>query len=284
MQKEQTKKGVYKNLLTGAISSGIARTILNPLERIEILRQTQNYDYNNLSFIQSVVKMYKTQGIYGFFKGNTASLMRVLPYSAVEFYSLEFAKNMLRKLNISPRNFLGLFLCGTFSGWTAVTLTFPLDVIRTRISVNTEHSNIKEKRIIESLKNIYKEQGFKGLYKGYALTSLGNILFIATKQTIFEFLKNNVKINKHKNSSNLIYGLAAGVISTLLLYPNYVLKRVAQTTRDKNFSLGYYIHKIYTKKGIKGFYSGMSLNLIKSGPYFAIVFFCNEKLKEWVKF
>ena len=144
MQKEQAKRGVYKNLLTGAISSGIARTILNPLERIEILRQTQNYDYKNLSFIQSVVKMFKTQGIFGFFKGNTASLMRVLPYSAIEFYSLEFAKNMLRKFNINSRNFLGLFLCGTFSGWTAVTLTFPLDVIRTRISVNTEHSNIKD--------------------------------------------------------------------------------------------------------------------------------------------
>ena len=68
MQKEQAKRGVYKNLLTGAISSGIARTILNPLERIEILRQTQNYDYKNLSFIQSVVKMFKTQGIFGFFK------------------------------------------------------------------------------------------------------------------------------------------------------------------------------------------------------------------------
>ena len=79
MKKEETKKGIYKNLLTGALSSGIARTIMNPLERIEILRQTQNFDYKNLSFFQSVIKMYKTQGVKGFFKGNTASLMRVLP-------------------------------------------------------------------------------------------------------------------------------------------------------------------------------------------------------------
>ena len=96
MKKEETKKGIYKNLLTGALSSGIARTIMNPLERIEILRQTQNFDYKNLSFFQSVIKMYKTQGVKGFFKGNTASLMRVLPYSAIEFCSVEFSKNILR--------------------------------------------------------------------------------------------------------------------------------------------------------------------------------------------
>lgn len=284
MKKEETKKGIYKNLLTGALSSGIARTIMNPLERIEILRQTQNFDYKNLSFFQSVIKMYKTQGVKGFFKGNTASLMRVLPYSAIEFCSVEFSKNILRKFKLSTKNFLGLFLCGAFSGWAAVTATFPLDVVRTRLAIHTEHSAIKEKTITESLRNVYKEGGIRGLYKGYGLTSLGNILFIASKQAMFEFLKNNFPMKKYKNSANLIYGFAAGTFGTVLLYPNYVLKRVAQTTTDKSFTLGQYISHIYKEKGLRGFYAGLSLNLIKSGPYFGIMFFCNEKLKEIVKF
>jgi hypothetical protein len=226
----RTKRGVYKNLLTGGLSSGIARTCLASFERIEILRQTQNLDYKNLSFTQSLVKIVKTQGISGLFKGNSASLMRILPYGAIEFYSLEFAKNMLRKFNISTTNFFGLFICGTFSGWAAVTATFPLDVVRTRLACNTEHSGIKERNVFESIKTVVKTQGFKGLYKGYGMSSLGNILFIASKQTFFEFLKSNFPIKKHKHMGNMIYGLAAGVMGTMLLYPNYVLKRVAQTT------------------------------------------------------
>lgn len=116
--------------------------------------------------------MIKTEGLTGLFKGNNASIMRVFPYSAIEFYSLEFAKNILRKCNISTKNFIGLFLCGAFSGWAAVTATFPLDVVRTRIAVTTENSNIKERNIIESLRMLYYDNGIRGLYKGYGLSSM----------------------------------------------------------------------------------------------------------------
>lgn len=108
-------------------------------------------------------------------------------------------------------------------------------------------------------------------------------------------MKNNFPLKRYKNSANLIYGFTAGVIGTIFLYPNYVLKRVAQTCKmiinnnyksiaKGNFSLAKYIREIYHQKGIFGFYSGLSLNLVKSGPYFALTFLCNEKLKEVLKF
>lgn len=151
---------------------------MNPLERVEILRQTSNVDYKNLSILSSFIEMIKTEGINGLFKGNTASIIRVFPYSAIEFYTLELAKNVLRKCDISTKNFFGLFLCGAFSGWVAVTATFPLDVVRTRFAVTTENSSIKEKKIIESLLMLYNDNGIRGLYKGYGFSSVVCILFI----------------------------------------------------------------------------------------------------------
>ena len=224
------KHGLYKNLLTGGLSSSITRTLLNPIERIEILRQTQNTDYKHLSFLSSIYKLYNTQGIKGFFIGNGASIIRLFPSSAIEFYSLELAKNIANKININTNNYLGLFLCGTFCGLCSVTLTFPLDVVRTRLSINTEHSLIKEKSIFESIRNIYNENGIKGLYKGYGMASIGNILFIGIKQSTFEFLKINFPLKYYKHSQNLIYGFIAGTLGATLLYPNYVMKRRAQAS------------------------------------------------------
>ena len=78
---ETKKKGLYKNILSGGISASISRTIICPIERIEILRQISNKEHIKLSFFNSMKHLYSTQGFFGLFKGNSASLMRIFPFS-----------------------------------------------------------------------------------------------------------------------------------------------------------------------------------------------------------
>jgi hypothetical protein len=104
--------------------------------------------------------------------GNTASVIRIFPFSAIEFYSLESYKNIfIRGKPNRLSSFLYNFICGGLAGLTAATLTFPLDVARTRISINTENSSVKEKRIIVSMLNLWKVAGIQGLYKGYSVAA-----------------------------------------------------------------------------------------------------------------
>jgi len=149
----------------------LARTIINPIERVEILRQVENADYKHLSLSQSVVKFYKTEGIRGLLKGNSASVARVFPFSSIEFYSMEFYKNMFIRgeKNASRNNSFGYtFLCGALSGLNAITITFPLDVARTRLSINTPNSNLKETGLFRTIIFLLKNEGIKGIYKGYS--------------------------------------------------------------------------------------------------------------------
>ncbi len=119
----------------------------------------------------SFIKVYKTQGIPGFFKGNTASVVRIFPFSAIEFYSLESFKNLFIR-GKENQSFFFNFLCGGLAGLTAATFTFPLDVARTRISINTENSHVKETSITVSMINLWKVSGIKGLYKGYSVAAI----------------------------------------------------------------------------------------------------------------
>lgn len=138
---------------------------------MEILRQTSNADYKGLSVYRSILKFYQTQGVNGLFKGNSAALIRIFPFSSIEFFSFEFYKNIFirgedhRKSN----GFLNTILCGGLAGFNAITATFPLDVVRTRLACKTANSEIQDSKLFQVLFNLYKNEGIRGLYKGYSI-------------------------------------------------------------------------------------------------------------------
>ena len=155
------------------------------------MRQVGNTDHNGLNFIQSFKKIYKTEGISGFFRGNSAVLIRILPFSAIEFYSFEFLKNILVRGKERKNHIFSTFICGCFAGINAITLTFPLDVARTRLAINTSNSIVKDTNIFQSLNDLYKTEGFKGLFRGYSICffvlfiKIGNNTFCSCKTNYF---------------------------------------------------------------------------------------------------
>ena len=60
-------------------------------------------------------------------------------------------------------------MCGGLTGLTASSLTFPLDVARTRLGATTINSEVKENKVSQSLINLWKNEGIRGLYKGYSV-------------------------------------------------------------------------------------------------------------------
>ena len=78
--------------------------------------------------------MWVKEGIYGFMKGNGVNVLRIAPFSAFEFYFYELYKSLIMQEQ-SDSKFMKL-MCGGLTGMTASTLTYPLDLIRTRLSLN----------------------------------------------------------------------------------------------------------------------------------------------------
>ncbi len=265
----------------------------NPIERVEILRQVENVDFKGLKLSTSIKKLYESQGISGLLKGNTASVTRVFPYSAIEFYALEVSKNYFTRGTQLKLSFLYNFACGAFAGLAAISISHPLDVARTRISINTQNSLLKENKILVTLMNLWKTDGVFGIYKGYSVASVGAVFYIAIKQSSFEFFKARfIKESKYKIYLNLLYGSLAGTIGTLIMYPFYMIKRVLQANSkfialylDKErISIKSHLKDLLSRYGIRGFYLGLSMTLLKTAPYVGITFLCNEKLKEMFKY
>lgn len=79
-------------LLAGGIAGIISRTLTAPIERIKVLKQTDNIHFKDKSFLSSFKYMKETEGLKGFFKGNGANVIRVVPFSALEFFTFDFIR------------------------------------------------------------------------------------------------------------------------------------------------------------------------------------------------
>ena len=130
-----------KHLLTGAISGTISRTVTNPMDRLKVLKQVSVSEYKGLNTVQSFAYMWRNEGLYGFFKGNGVNTVRAAPFSAFEFFFYEVYKSTFFP-DGQVSNWSKL-MCGGLTGMTASTLTYPLDLIRTRLTINVADSTVR---------------------------------------------------------------------------------------------------------------------------------------------
>jgi solute carrier family 25 phosphate transporter 23/24/25/41 len=86
--------------------------------------------------------IWKSEGIPGFFKGNGTNCARIIPNSAVKFYSYEQASNIIlwayrqqkgqENAELTPLLRLGAGAC---AGIIAMSATYPMDMVRGRLTV-----------------------------------------------------------------------------------------------------------------------------------------------------
>ena len=126
-------------------------------------------EYKDLSMYRSFVFMWQKEGMYGFFKGNGVNVVRIAPFTAFEFFFYDLYKENVFGGHTASN--LSKLWCGGLTGMTASFLTYPLDLIRTLLSINVgkkgEGSKVVENpTIMGTARQVIREHGPLGLYKG----------------------------------------------------------------------------------------------------------------------
>ncbi|TFK20944.1 mitochondrial carrier, partial [Coprinopsis marcescibilis] len=130
---------VASYFIAGGCAGAASRTVVSPLERLKIIQQVQprgtSAEYKGVW--RSLVRMWKEEGFRGFMRGNGINCVRIVPYSAVQFTTYEqlkklFTNNGLRELDTPTR-----LAAGALAGITSVCSTYPLDLVRSRLSIAT---------------------------------------------------------------------------------------------------------------------------------------------------
>jgi solute carrier family 25 thiamine pyrophosphate transporter 19 len=298
-----------QELLSGAVSSIIARFVIAPLDVIKIRLQVQGSPSASLiqygSMTECIGSMWRTEGIRSFWKGNLSAELMVAPYGAISFWSHHSFKKLLFQRDdahgIPEQQPLISFVCGALAGATATMSTYPLDLFRTRLAIQ------QDKEVYASLshatKCVIQQDGIQGLYCGLWPTLLGVVPYMATQFTVYESLeavafdqkRRSGRLNAEDiaNYERLGIGFVAGVLSKLLTLPFDVVKKRIQVDGFDNRIIKrggllapfHMALAIVRQEGFRGLFRGCLPSLIKAGPNSATIFYtynwCIESCRQW---
>ncbi|KAN0029602.1 hypothetical protein ACTA71_007734 [Dictyostelium dimigraforme] len=274
-------KSSWVSFISGGIAGVAAKSAVAPLERVKILFQIKSELYSLNSVYGSMLKIVENDGIKGLWRGNSATILRVFPYAAVQFLSYETIKNHLVTDKSST---FQLFLAGSAAGGIAVCATYPLDLLRARLAIEINKTPTKPHHL---LKSTYIKDGFRGIYRGIQPTLIGILPYGGISFSTFELLKRIAPVHSSDEKGQisgtykLFAGGVAGGVAQTIAYPLDVVRRRVQThgfgdakavVNLEHGTLRTIAH-IFKEEGFLALYKGLSINYVKVIPTTSIAFF-----------
>ncbi|XP_058099440.1 uncharacterized protein LOC131243846 [Magnolia sinica] len=292
------QNGTVPQLLAGGIAGAVSKTCTAPFARLTILFQVQGMHsdvatLSKASIWREASRIVCEEGFRAFWKGNLVTIAHRLPYSSVSFYAYERYKNLLQSILglDGHRDSMSADLCvrfagGGLAGITAASITYPLDLIRTRLTAQTNVAYYRG--ISHALHTIFRDEGITGLYKGLGPTLLGVGPSIAISFAVYETLRSSWQLRRPSDSTVLV-GLAcgslSGIASSTATFPLDLVRRRMQLEgaggRARIYKSGLFrtFSHIIRTEGFHGLYRGILPEYYKVIPSVGIVFMTYESMK-----
>lgn len=247
-----------RTMAAGGIAGCVAKTIMAPLSRLTILFQVgpllsaatndgiiavKTNDFSG-SLYSVGKRVLKEEGVLSFWKGNLTSVIHRFPYSAINFTVYDRLRTSFRNLNYveSP---LTRFVCGASAGGTACFACYPLDLVRTRLTVMKTPSSSGSifGSITSTMQSIVRSEGIIGLYRGVLVsvcvttptfgisfcvygTVKEKILGLESSYNIFM----DTSTGKLSAYGSMLCGAMSGITSSLIMFPADSIRRRMQVS------------------------------------------------------
>lgn len=185
---------VWKSAIGGALSGFGVAHVLTPVEFVKCRMQAGDTSRLYRSPFDVVRAMRGTElGVAkSLFQGHLATLIREIPGGFAYFGCYEMAIQVFLgqsqsqdKRDLHPIQIMGAGSCGGIAYWT---LTFPIDVVKSKIQVGQGSSS----GIFTMLRQIIHHKGIHGMYRGLGITLArsipSNAIIFLVYESILEYL------------------------------------------------------------------------------------------------
>jgi len=183
-------------------------------------------------------------------------------------------------------------------GMTAQFCVYPVDTLKFRLQCETVEGGLKGNALLfKTAKKMWADGGFRAAYRGLGLGLVGMFPYSAIDIGTFEFLKKSYTRIKAKyygiheedatpgNVTTAVLGASSGALGASIVYPLNVLRTRLQTqgtTMHPPTYTGFMdvAQKTFRNEGIRGFYKGLTPNLLKVAPALSITWVVYENMKD----
>ncbi|KAJ1673356.1 ADP/ATP carrier protein, partial [Spiromyces aspiralis] len=234
------------------------------------------------------------QGVVSFWRGNLSNVIRYFPTQALNFAFKDKYKAMFPKYNPSTdfwRFFGANMASGGLAGATSLLFVYPLDFARTRMAVDVgTGANRQFTGLGNCISTIYKADGMRGLYQGFAISVAGIIVYRAAYFGGYDTLKQMIYRDKSRKPGFFMSWLVAQTVTVgagLMSYPFDTIRRrmMMQAGRGEVLYRNSWdcFKKLYAESGYHAFFHGGLSNIIRgTGGALVLVFY--DQLKAFFGF
>mmetsp|Transcript_9503 Transcript_9503/g.14052 ORF Transcript_9503/g.14052 Transcript_9503/m.14052 type:complete len:328 (+) Transcript_9503:49-1032(+) len=210
----------YGNIISGSTAGIVSVVFTYPLDLVR-LRMAIQYKKKYTGVTHAVYSLYKTEGGYGaLFKGMRPTIIGIIPYAGINFFTFETLKATYIRLELKKRRLAGdinaapedikiptvmRLLCGSIAGLTGQTCTYPIDVVRRRMQLdgykgNSQSFTYNYRSTLHGIISIYKAEGWRALYKGLSINYIKAGPMIGISFTLFDLLKHKLGIARPRGN------------------------------------------------------------------------------------
>ncbi|KAK7335940.1 hypothetical protein VNO80_28087 [Phaseolus coccineus] len=158
----------YKGVALGGFCSGaIQSMLLSPVELVKIRVQLQNTGKSKKGPMGVAKNIWKMEGLGGIYRGVGITMLRDAPAHGLYFWTYEYAREKLHPgcRRSGEESLNTMLVSGGLAGVVSWVLSYPLDVIKTRLQAQTP-STQKYRGILDCLRKSVREEGYEVLWRG----------------------------------------------------------------------------------------------------------------------
>jgi len=230
------KLGFFENFMLAGVAAGVSKTVAAPIERVKLLVQNQDemikqgrLDKPYTGVLDCTRRVLATEGVYPFWRGNLANVLRYFPTQALNFAFKDAIKVAFAtpKDASQAKKFTMNILSGGMAGTCSLLFVYSLDYARTRLANDAKGKG--GERQFNGLIDVYtktlKSDGIQGLYRGFAISAVGIFIYRGMYFGMFDTLKPLLLGDQANVGLSFLLGWAVTITAGLMSYPIDTIRR-----------------------------------------------------------
>ncbi|KZO95277.1 mitochondrial carrier [Calocera viscosa TUFC12733] len=268
--------------MMGGVAAAIGKTVAAPIERIKLLIQNQDemmkqgrLDTPYKGIIDCTKRTYADEGLYAFWRGNGANVIRYFPTQALNFAFKGYYKSLFN-FKRSEGFWIwvgGNVASGAAAGATSSLFVYSLDYARTRLANDAKSNTKGGQRQFNGLVDVYRKtlatDGVVGLYRGFMPSLGGIIIYRGAYFGAYDTIKPLVLTGPLENNfaASFALGWAVTNVASFIAYPLDTIRRRMMMTSGtgvhykSTWSAG---AQIIQKEGFRSLFKGAGANILRA--------------------
>ncbi|GBG88635.1 hypothetical protein CBR_g48166 [Chara braunii] len=182
----------WQRFLAGAMAGATGQAVVYPLEVVSSHLAVSK----GRTMSQVFAQILRNEGPVGLYRGLGPSVIGMIPYAGINFGVYDLLQEALKRAAGARNREVGVLstmFCGMVASGVGMMVSFPLEVVRRRLQVQTLYGDQKMyKGMIDAILRILEEEGLAAFYKGWLPSAIKVVPAAAASFATYEVVKHQV--------------------------------------------------------------------------------------------